>query len=402
MVAVGDLVGPLTVGPIAHGGHFVAHHDGRVLFVRHALPHEDVIVRITGVSASVLRGEAVEVHHPSPDRVTPACPVFVPGGCGGCDFQHVSLPRQRDFKTTVVADQLHRLAGITWEGQVEPVPGDVGGFEWRTRVRYLLRGEQLGMREHRSHRFVQLPEEGCRLAVEALRRPRLNDGRIEVVRDSGRGRRGRPDRELAVAVGPDGRVLPVGSEAQVRVRGRDYWVNGSVFWQLHPGAPEALTAAVIEGLEPKGGETALDLYCGSGLFAGALSDRGVQVTGVEAHRRAIDLARRNVPEARFQVTEVVGALPTLPSSDLIVVDPPRSGVGRKAMATLLSTPARALAYVACDPAALARDLADLPAGWSVGSIRAFDLFPMTHHVETVAILRRETTPADDETAHARG
>lgn len=344
-------------------------------------------MQITSVTASVLRGDAIEIMRSADARVVPECAAFGPGGCGGCDFQHIDLGHQRALKATVLSDQLRRLAGIEWSGQVEAVPGDVEGLGWRTRVRYLVRGDCLGMRVHRSHRFVPLPATGCLLAVEALRRPRPEDGRVDVIRPSGR-RRGPAARELVVVAGPDGSALRPRATATVQVSNRDYLVDGEGFWQLHPGAPTTLVAAVLAGVEPRAGERALDLYCGSGLFAGALVDQGVTVTGIEANAHAIGLARRNVPEAVFHVGEVATTVSRLPPGDIVVLDPPRTGVGREIMTTLTSSAARVIAYISCDPASLGRDLADLPAPWSVTSIRAFDLFPMTHHMETVAVLQR--------------
>lgn len=389
MPSIGDLIGPLEIGPVAHGGHFVAHHEGRVVFVRHALPGESVTVRVTGVTTSILRGDAVDIRVASPDRVEAPCPIAGPGGCGGCDFQHVALPRQRALKAEVLRDQLRRLAHLEWEGVVEPVPGDDEGLGWRTRARYLVRGDRLGMRAHRSHRFVSLPAEGCLIAVPGLRLPRLTDGRLQRVRTAERGPRGpRGERELVVVAGPDGLPLAHGDRTTVQVGDRRYRLTGESFWQVHPGATPVLASAVAEGLAPVAGESVLDLYCGAGLFAGVLSDLGAIVTGVEGDQGAVALARRNVPEASFLVADVSLAVADLPAADLVVLDPPRVGSGRGVMASVLARGPRAVAYVACDPAALARDLADLPAGYAVSSIRAFDLFPMTQHMEAVAIIVR--------------
>jgi tRNA/tmRNA/rRNA uracil-C5-methylase (TrmA/RlmC/RlmD family) len=389
MPSVGDVIGPVEIGPVAHGGHFVAHHEGRVVFVRHALPGETVTVRITGVTTSILRADAVDVHVASPDRVEAPCRVSGPGGCGGCDFQHVSLTRQRALKADVLRDQLRRLARLEWEGVVEAVPGDDDGLGWRTRARYLVRDDRLGMRAHRSHRFVPLPPEGCLIAVPGLRLPRLSEGRIQRVRTTERGSRGRTgERELVVVAGPEGRPLAHGDTSIVQVGERTYRLTGESFWQVHPGAASTLAAAVVEGLAPIPGESVLDLYCGAGLFAGVLSDLRAVVTGVEGNPAAVALARRNVPEASFRVGDVARTLSGLPASDLVVLDPPRTGAGRAVMAAILERSPQAVAYIACDPAALARDIADLPGEYAVSSIRAFDLFPMTHHVECVALLTR--------------
>jgi tRNA/tmRNA/rRNA uracil-C5-methylase (TrmA/RlmC/RlmD family) len=173
-----------------------------------------------------------------------------------------------------------------------------------------------------------------------------------------------------------------------RVGGRRYAVTADGFWQVHPEAAETLSRAVLDGLRPQRDERALDLYCGVGLFAGALVDAGCVVVGAEMGRAAVELARRNVREARFVTGPIERAQRDLPDwADLVVLDPPRKGAGASVVRAIAEREPRAIAYVACDPAALARDLATFAReGYSPVSIRAFDLFPMTHHVECVAIL----------------
>lgn len=379
-MTVGRVVGPVTVGPVAHGGHCVARLDGRVVFVRHALPDEDVMVRITDTShPSYWRGDAVEVLRPSAMRISPACPVSGPGGCGGCDFQHVAPDHQRELKRRVVAEQLHRMAGLDWSGDVEAVePVD----RWRTRMRWLSDDHgRWGMRRHHGHTVVALPESGCAISlVGTPPAPAAAPGTTaEVVRAGDQ-----------VTTLVDGRRTAGPERVGHEVAGRRYEMAATGFWQIHPRAAATLVDAVSVGLDPQPGERALDLYCGVGLFAGSLVNKGISVWGVEYDREAVRSARRNVPEARFSVGDVARVLRDLPArTDLVVLDPPRKGAGRKVMEQVLAREPRRIAYVACDPAALARDLRTaLDAGWAVESLRAFDLFPMTHHVEAVAIMSR--------------
>lgn len=370
----------VTVGPVAHGGHCVARHEGRVLFVRHALPGEVVRVRVTDDSqARFWRADAVEIVSPAPERVAPPCPVAGPGGCGGCDWQHATGEAQRALKTTVVAEQLERMAGYAWAGQVEEVAPQWG---WRTRVRYVGTGAAdapLGLRAHRSHVVVPLPAEGCRIASvppdPAVAGQAAGEEAVTVVEASSGALTLRGDADAVVAE---------------QAAGRAYAVDAQGFWQVHPRAADTLVAAVLDGLAPAAGEKAFDLYCGVGLFAGALADRGVQVWGVEAGRRAIAHARANVTDARFTVGRVERTLDRLPArTDLVVLDPPRAGAGKAVVRGIDARRPRAVAYVACDPAALARDLGEFGRlGWQVASLRAFDLFPQTHHVECVALLVR--------------
>lgn len=355
--AIGDDI--VEVGPIAHGGHCVARLDGRVVFVRHALPGERVRIRVTDTTHDAYwRADAYEVLESSPDRVASRCPAAGAGRCGGCDFQHVSLEGQRRLKAAVLAEQLHRLADIDWDGAVEVVetPGTEDGLHWRTRMRYQVDDEgRVGLRRHRSHEIEPLPPGGCRIA--------------------------HPD--ALTETGP-------GSEVVEHAAGRDWRLATEGFWQVHPGAADTLVEAVLDGLQPEPGERAFDLYCGVGLFTGALVDAGVRAWGVEWDRQAITYARSNVPNAKFTAGKVERVLRTLPKrTDLVVLDPPRTGAGKAVIDAVVARRPRAIAYVACDPAALARDLARAArCGYRPASIRAFDLFPMTHHLEAVAIVHR--------------
>ena len=397
-------VGPVDVGPVAHGGHCVARLDegdggpGRVVFVRHALPGERVLLTLTDTShARFWRADATEILVASPERVAPSCPVAGPGLCGGCDWQHASLPEQRRLKTAVVAEQLERLAGLSWAGEVEAVPLEGAaaddGLGWRTRMRYHVDVDgRAGLRGHRSSELVPVPDGGCPIASP----------RTAAVAD----RRWPAGAELVTAASPTGSALLVdgkvtetagdaGPDGGLRepVAGRTYGVAAAGFWQVHPAAAATLVDAVLAGLDPRPGERAFDLYCGVGLFAGALVDAGCQVWGLESGRTAVAAARRNLADAghlaRFTADQVEKGLPRLPKDvDLVLLDPPRSGAGAKVMREIAERRPRAVAYVACDPAALARDLATAARhGYTATSIRAFDLFPMTQHVECVAVIQ---------------
>ena len=370
--AVGDRIDGVRVGPIAHGGHWVARVDGRVLFVRHALEGERVDVVVTGLAKRHGFADAVAVADPSPHRVPAPCPIAAV--CGGCDFQHVEVAHQRELKRRVVAEQLRRLAGIDWDGTVEAFDAD--GLGWRRRMRYHRGPGGWGLRAKASHAVVALPDDGCLIAAPPLARP----AGVPVPGDT-----------LVGATGAGGPVwVAPGDDALVdeEAAGRRWRVRADGFWQVHPAAPDVLVSAVLDGIAPERGERALDLYCGVGLFSGALVDRGVRVTGVEGGRDAVALARRNVPGATFHAGSVDRVLGRLREPvDLVVLDPPRVGAGRAVVEDVCARRPRAVAYVACDPAALARDLATaFGLGYAPVSIRAFDLFGMTHHVECVAIL----------------
>jgi len=376
----------VTLVSMAKGGACVARlgESSRVVFVRDGIPGETVRIQVTDVTRKAWwRGRVVDVLEPSPDRVPAPCPVA--GRCGGCDWQHMALVRQRALKAESIAEQLRHLAGLDCPVTVLPVPGDSDGLAWRTRMRYLVDGSLIGLRAPFSNELVPLPPGGCPLATpsgpEAPELARLADGTGEIavtVADSG-----------ATVWSPQRGVILGDAVVTQRAAGRSYRVRADGFWQVHPGAADALCDAVVAALRPRPGETALDLYCGVGLFAGALSDAGASVVGVEANRAAVVLARQNVPEARFVAGRVEASwgIEDGGAVDLVVLDPPRSGAGAAVVLRVAEARPRAVAYVACDEAALARDVATFAGcGYRLTDLAAFDIFPMTSHVECVARL----------------
>ncbi|MFD8142004.1 class I SAM-dependent RNA methyltransferase [Streptomyces sp. NPDC059708] len=420
----------VEVGPVAHGGHCIARtSDGRVLFVRHTLPGEKVVARVTEGEADsrFLRADAVTVLTASKDRVEAPCAFAGPGKCGGCDWQHAKPGAQRRLKGEVVAEQLQRLAGLTpeeagWDGTVMPAEGDklpAGEVpQWRTRVQYAIDEDgRVGLRKHRSHDVE--PVDHCMIAapgvtelgiekrtwpamasVEAIAASGSNDRQVVLTpRPGGRLPLVELDKPVSVlrVEEKDGGVHRVHGRPFVRERadGRTYRVGMGGFWQVHPQAADTLIKVVMQGLMPRKGEMALDLYCGVGIFAGALAERLGEtgaVLGIESGKRAVEDARHNLadfPRVRIEQGKVDTALPKtgITECDLIVLDPPRAGAGKQTVRHIAGLQARRIAYVACDPAALARDLGYFKeAGYRVRTLRVFDLFPMTHHVECVAIL----------------
>ena len=491
----------LTVGEVAHGGWCVARPAaGPVIFVRHALPGEQVRAVITQTTSRLARADATTILEASADRVEPPCPHAHPGGCGGCDWQHASLPAQRALKAAVVRQQLRRIAGIEREVSVEPVPGDEAGLGWRTRMKFAVGQDGVaGLRRHRSHEIMEIggcpiahplvdaaavtgrnwrgavsvevaaaPGSGQRAVIVAggapapeieadivLSRPTRRAGRARGAERAGRtrgeGRAGSAGR--AGGAGRPGLVVARGpGYLRQRAAGRDWRVSPAGFWQVHPAAADTLAAAVLDALRPRPGEVALDLYCGAGLFAGVLATAvgpSGAVIGIEADAAAVRDARHNLratPWARVHRGDaaVLLARNGLSGASLVVLDPPRTGVARPII-DLLSAgvsasppggrghaagggradgsdgagdPAgaggpggarggggtsgadrgsgpdgadrvRRIAYVSCDPATLARDIAAFgAAGWSLEALRGFDAFPMTHHVECLATLAR--------------
>lgn len=390
----------VEIGPVAHGGHCVARAEGRVVFVRHALPGERAVVEVTEDGGGAFcRADAVEIRQPSPDRTTAPCPLARPGGCGGCDWQHATPHAQRVLKAAVVAEQLHRLAGIDRPVDVEELPG--GPLHWRTRLRLAVSDDRAaGLRAHRSHDV--LPIDDCPIAV-----PGLVGGVVEqswptgaevelVADDEGTRHVGRRD-PLPGTRRWRTRWIDGGRAVQ-RAAGRRWELRADAFWQVHPAAADLFATVVGEWAAAPVGGRAWDLYGGVGLFAAVLAEQ-VGQTGavllVESARSVISDAEANLadlPQVRCvadRVERLVVRLPADDRPDVVVLDPPRKGAGRVVVDAIASrTPARVV-YVACDPAALARDLATFAGhSYRLAELRAFDAFPMTHHVECVALLTR--------------
>ncbi len=415
----------VTVGPVAHGGHCVARHEGRVVFVRHALPGERVQVAVTeDRHPGFCRADAVDVLDASPDRVERPCAYAGPGGCGGCDWQHATPAAQRRLKGDVITEQFARLARMDVSLEVEELPG--GPLRWRSRARFAVdRSGRPGLRPHRSRDVVVLAD--CPITVQpavdaVLGRTWDGAGAVDVAVDSVGGvtttrldRRGHPQ---STRVMPPGTAAaergaasaghPAERRAERRAWHRDWQVEGTGFWQVHPAAADALVGAVAGFAAVRPGERVLDLYAGAGLFGGSLAP-GVgaegQVVCVEADAGACAAAADNLsalPQAEVwqgavdaeALAELLRDLDGAP--DVVVLDPPRAGAGQEVSAVIADSGARAVVYVACDPASLARDVAVFAAaGWTVTGLRAFDAFPMTAHVECVALLEPGQEPAVD-------
>jgi tRNA/tmRNA/rRNA uracil-C5-methylase (TrmA/RlmC/RlmD family) len=387
------------IGKVAHGGHCVTRYDGRVVFVRHALPGETVRVQITDGQADdrFLLGDAVEVLQPSPHRVASRCPFAGPGRCGGCDWQHCELSYQRELKAAVVAEQFQRLAGLRVDVAVEALPGDEQGLRWRTRTEFAIDAfGAAGLRRHHSHDVIPLDD--CVISTQrvvdtgVLQRRWPGATCVDVVDASGE------PRAITVPVPSRGSPVPrVTERVDAGEWSGEFRLSARGFWQVHPAAAATFVDHVRRELAAQPGERAVDLYAGVGLFALALAD-AVGPTGavlaIESNARAIADAKANLracPQVELRAGKVDRRLKPLVRqgvrADLVVLDPPRTGAGKSVIKDVAALTPRAIAYVACDPAALARDVAYARgAGYRMSSLRAFDAYPMTHHVECIAVL----------------
>ncbi|MDQ0769633.1 tRNA/tmRNA/rRNA uracil-C5-methylase (TrmA/RlmC/RlmD family) [Pseudarthrobacter defluvii] len=434
----------LDVGPVAHGGHCVARHEGRVVFVRHAIPGEKVRVRLTeaGDDAKFWRADVIEVLEASPDRVehfwrpADSLRAWSHGHppVGGAEFGHITPDRQRSLKADVLGEQLTRLAGFeqmpsVWTGGVEQVgeKHDGGtGLGWRTRASFSVTpGGRLGMHAHRSDHIIPVREMPLASeAINALHLWELDLQAVERVEVAAPANGSRPLVLLAPAPGTKEKRLraiaaDVPGEASVaafdpltgqvtQLRGRtwvqesavghEYRVTGEGFWQIHRDAPGTLVGAVTEFLQGGDfihpGAVVADLYAGAGLFTAVLADavgEAGSVLSVEGAPGTSRDARKNLHSAA-QVEVVQGRVERVlrqkpRNFDALVLDPPRAGAGKAVVGQLVASRPRAIAYVSCDPASFARDLGYFRrSGWELAGLRAFDLYPHTHHLETVALL----------------
>jgi tRNA/tmRNA/rRNA uracil-C5-methylase (TrmA/RlmC/RlmD family) len=392
----------LEVTNVAHGGISVARHDGRVIFVSDAIPGESVRARITEDSKkSFWRADTVDVISPSEFRqphVWPAAGIDRDprDRAGGAEFGHIRIEHQRELKREVLSDSLKRMAGIESTVAVEAVPGNEDGTGWRTRVRLQVDEEgRPGPFAARSHRVIEVPDLPLATAgvqeAAPLGQRFPGEEHIEVIEPSTGAAR------LIV-----GRQNP--RVIRERVGDREFRVDDSGFWQVHRAAAESLTAAVQAAIDdalfdPRAHN--LDLYGGVGLLAAAVGDRfgrTTRITTVEGDPRATEHAGENLSDwlgARAVTGRVERWITQLAASGerlgaaTVILDPPRAGAGKDVVAALATLRPEQVVYVACDPVALARDVGLFrERGYELAGLRAFDLFPNTHHVEAVARLMR--------------
>lgn len=436
----------VLLGPPGHGGFCVARHDGRVMFVRHGLPGERVLARVTeDTGGAFCRADAVEIIDPSADRVPASCPVSGPGGAGCCDFSHVAPAARRKLLTAVVAEQLHRIAGITRDISVEPIGAaddETGG--WRTRVRLPVdaRG-RAGVHRYRSAEVladlrcpqpvagamdgvgsrlwtpgadlvITVDSAGTRHIVELAPAQGTDPG---AGRKRGRGsnqptgpragrhsdaalRRRRTTARRAAASGARTESVCAGSGRAIEyVAGRRWELSATGFWQAHRGAAPRYSDLVAQWAAPSPGATAWDLYSGVGVFAARLAEQvGVSgaVHAVESARTAVadgaaalhDLPWLTMHNNRVQRWVAEHAEPGS-SPEVVVLDPPRAGAGKAGVAAITGARPQRIVHIGCDPAAFARDVSLYrAAGYDLADLRAFDAFPNTHHVECLALLQR--------------
>lgn len=429
----------VVIERIIPGGLGLAHANSRTVMVALAAPGDRLRVRLDRVKGSVAFASIVEILEPAPVRVEPPCPYF--GRCGGCNFQQLSYPAQLEAKIEIIRDCLRRLGGI------EDVPAfeiTAAPNEWHYRARaqwqYASVRRWLGYFEANSRDVCDVAE--CAVLVPELQREleglREQMTQDELPDDARHFRVVVGDEGVSVAAGVSGRGISPTEMAGVGVaditrtiRGERYQLNANSFFQTNL---DLVPALIDSALSDAGGEKAIELYSGVGLFTVPLARRFASVIAVEDDAAASDFARRNLADAGLSNTEVVNedvadwlenleragldgaldqvtaeqsvsqskapsplrfagalqkgaALPGALQIDFLLLDPPRTGAESRVISGIVRLKPKRICYVSCDPATLARDLKKLiGGGYSINSIQAFDMFPQTHHVETIAHL----------------
>ena len=383
----------------ASGGAVGRLGEGRVVFVRHALPGELVRVVVLERTSRFARADVVEVLEPSAQRVVPPCPYAGPGECGGCDLQHASPLAQSSWKEALVGEHLRRIAGVTLDVRVETFGAARGS---RTRLRCAVDDQgRLSLRAARSHELVAV--DPCWLADERLAPAfaaswrgadevelrALGDAEpFAVVRRHG-------ERAATDVRSLSNSAIDPTTHSRVRVGSHVFTVSPQSFWQSHRDAPAVLSEAVLAGAQVGPGDHVVDLFSGVGLFAAALAravgPRG-RVSAVESSRDAVADARVNLDGmggVRVRAWSVTprAVRDAVGEGDVVVMDPPRTGLARGVATALVQRRPRRVVYVSCDAATFSRDLRNfLDGGYSVRDLRVLDLFPMTEHVELVTTL----------------
>jgi tRNA/tmRNA/rRNA uracil-C5-methylase (TrmA/RlmC/RlmD family) len=392
----------LTTGPPANGGSCVARHEGRVVFVRYALPGETVKVRVVGDHGSYWHADVVEVIEPSSDRIDPLCPIAGVDGAGCCDLAFAEPDAARRLKGAVVANQLARLGGYQWRDEDSAVAEPVGDSEatgWRTRVRLDTTADgRAGF--HRYHSSELVTELNC-AQLPAGMLDGLNDwtwppgAQLHVAIDD-------DDDRHVVQSGPrlgrktSTQVVEGGYEAVQRVGERIWRVPVTAFWQAHRDAARVYSEMVAGWAQLDPGMTAWDLYGGAGVFAAVLADgvgEGGKVVTVDTSRGASRSARAALADVGWVSVVTDSARRALAAqterADVAVLDPPRSGAGREVIDLLAAAEVPRVIHIGCEAASFARDVGlYLGHGYTIEDLQVFDSFPLTHHIECVAVLTR--------------
>jgi 23S rRNA (uracil1939-C5)-methyltransferase len=377
----------LRIEKLVYGGDGLAREEGRVILTPFVLPGELVEADVVRAKNDLLRGKLREVLEPAPQRVDARCPYYL--RCGGCHYQHASYEFEAEQKRTILREVLRRVGRIDYSDEIELVTADP--WQYRNRTQLHIRNGEIGYFAAGSHTLVPIRE--CPISS-----PKLNEAIASLARDLPQyrwfvGSIELFTNEIDVQVNFLDRVPAsvrplfeaIGTSEAIDYAG--FRVSRNSFFQVNRFLLEQLVAAALGDAQ---GSQAVDLYAGAGLFAKAMSTRFEKVVAVESGGSAVRDLEFNVPDVkalRMNAEDYLASLAEPP--DVIVADPPRTGLGKTAIRELIRLQAAAITLVSCDPATLARDLAPLlQNGYRISGITVVDLFPRTFHLETVASLVR--------------
>lgn len=388
---IGEIL-EVSIEKIVPNGFGLAFAENLTVLVPLSVKNDKLSVRIAQLKGKTAFAEIVEITEPSDDRIEPPCEHF--GKCGGCNFQQMSYEKQLESKVGILQDCLTRIGKIKFEDEIQIIPSPKP-FEYRARAQWHLATQikKIGYFESNSHRVIDV--ENCPILTPELNETLFDlhdnidwdDFSSEIV-----------DIETAnagenVSIFSDELIVPT-DEIAFELNGKKYFYSANVFFQGNSFLIEKLLELAVDGAS---GKNALDLYCGVGLFTLSLAEQFEKVIGVEAHERAVDFAEKNAETARMVNIEFYRETVSdflkyqdsnLQKIDFVLLDPPRSGTEKGAIEKLIQMQPKEISYVSCEPSILARDLQALTAnGYKIESITALDLFPQTHHVETVVRLK---------------
>ena len=387
-LAIGEIL-TLDIGNIANGGHFVARHDNQIIFVRHAIFGETAKVKDTAINSKVAFGDAVEILKPSKDRVAPPCQYSHPEGCGGCDFQHINYRAQSGLKKEVLKDQFKRITKVDISPDIV-TSNPPNGLHWRSRLNLAIsENKKVGLRAHKSNNVIEIDK--CMIALNEINKSDIftknwdNEENLKISCSS--------TNEINVSqfekniLGPD--------KLTENVDKNTYTISPKSFWQSHINAPSLLLQQVMREANIKQDEIVCDLYGGVGLFTLPISKligKNGQVHLIEMNDTCIEDANimfKHIDNIYIHHGTVEQKLGSVKNIDTIILDPPRNGVSKQVINQIIEKKPNTIVYVSCSPSTLARDSKVLLENkYSLSNIVGLDLFPMTHHIESIAAFRK--------------
>ncbi len=387
-LVIGEIL-TLDIGNIANGGHFVARHDNQIIFVRHAISGETAKVKVTAINSRFAFGDAVEILKPSKDRISPPCKYSHPEGCGGCDFQHINYNVQSDLKKEVLKDQFKRITKIDILPEIITA-NPSNGLHWRSRLNLAIsENKKVGLRAHKSNNVIEIDE--CLIALKEINKSDIFianwDSKENLNISCSSTNQINISQFNKSIIGPD--------KLTENVDKNEYTISPKSFWQSHINAPSLLLQQVIKDADIQQDQIVCDLYGGVGLFTLPISKligKNGQIHLIEMNDTCIEDANimfEHIDNIYIHHGTVEQKLGSVKKIDTIILDPPRNGVSKQVINQIIEKKPNTIIYVSCNPSTLARDSKILLDNkYSLSNIVGFDLFPMTHHIESVAAFKK--------------